>query len=75
MADQSMSLEELIRDLSPELREQVREFTQYLVDRKTGHSQIPLDLGLRGILSDLLDQYTSVELQHKLAEWRDSDAA
>ncbi|RQW79358.1 MAG: DUF2281 domain-containing protein [Methanothrix sp.] len=39
-------------------------------DEQSEKSIHPLKLDWRGALEDMKDQYTSVELQHKISEWR-----
>jgi hypothetical protein len=47
-------LEEKIKELPPDLRQEVEDFVQFLIEKR-----------LR-----MKDEYTSVELQHKISEWR-----
>ena len=66
------TLEELIRELPPELRQEVADFVEFLLEkyRKKGKGQLQLDW--RGALRDLRNQYTSAELQHRVPElWGD----
>jgi len=67
------SLKELIEQLPPELQQEVRDFAEFLLERRVGKLKVEkkgkLKLDWRGALSDLRDRYTSVELQHKIPEW------
>lgn len=64
------STEEMIKDLPPELQREVRDFVQFLIDKRVGKSRGKPTFDWAGSLKDLRDQYTSVELQHKISEWR-----
>lgn len=63
------TIEDLIKQLPPELHHQVEEFIQSLIEKRSRKAKGELKLDWRGALRDLRDQYTSVELQHKLHEW------
>ena len=62
-------IEERMKELPPELQQEVEDFVQFLIEKRTRKSKGPLKLDWRGALRDLRDQYTSVELQHKVLEW------
>lgn len=63
------TLEELIKELPPELRQEVEDFVQFLLEKRARKPKGQLKLDWRGALRDLRDQYTSVQLQHKALEW------
>lgn len=64
------SLKELIDRLPPELQQEVQDFIEFLLEKRVrAHKRQP-KFEWAGALKDLRDRYTSVELQHKLAEWR-----
>lgn len=63
------SLEDMMKELPPELKREVEDFAQFLIERYTRRPQGPFKLDWRGALRDLRDQYTSVRLQHKSHEW------
>jgi hypothetical protein len=66
------SLEEKIRELPPELQQEVEDFVDSLTERQEQRVRGHLKLDWRGSLRDLRDQYTSVELQHEIIRlWRD----
>lgn len=69
MKEHTKPLEERIKELPPELRREVEDFVQFLIEGKGRKPKGQLKLDWRGALRDLRDQYTSVELQHKLLEW------
>jgi hypothetical protein len=64
-------LEELVRDLPPELEPEVRDFVEFLLARHGQRPKGQLRLDWKGALQDLRDQMTSVELQHKALDWRE----
>jgi hypothetical protein len=66
------TLKELVDQLPPELQQEVRDFVEFLLERRVAKLKAKrgeLKLDWRGALRDLRDKYTSVELQHKLLEW------
>lgn len=63
-------LEEKIKELPPDLRQEVEDFVQFLIEKRMRKPRRPLKLDWRGALEDMRDEYTSVELQHKISEWR-----
>lgn len=64
------SLEELIKELPPQLQNEVREYAQYLVDAKVKQKRKYLRMDWAGGLKEFRGQYTSLELQKKALEWR-----
>ena len=65
-------IEEKIRKLPPNLRKEVEEFIEGLMERPARSKRKQPQLKWRGALRDLRDKYTSVELQHRiLEEWSD----
>lgn len=62
------TLEELIRELSPDLQEEVREFAQFLAEKRTRGKQTYLRQTWAGGLKEFRDKYTSLELQQKALE-------
>ena len=68
--DQEMKrIEEKIKQLSPELRKDVEEFVEGLLENRERKVSKRLQLKWRGALRDLRNKYTSVDLQHKISEW------
>ncbi|HLR76264.1 MAG TPA: DUF2281 domain-containing protein [Balneolaceae bacterium] len=65
-------LENKVRALPKALQKKVSDYIDYLTEgEKTGStSNSKLSFDWEGGLSDLKEAYTSVELQHKAAEWR-----
>lgn len=64
------TLEELIKELSPELRQEVEDFVQFLLERRARKHGRKLRQDWADALRGYRDQYTSLELQKKALEWR-----
>lgn len=64
------TLEELIKELPAELRQEAENFVEFLLEKRLKKPRGKPNFNWAGALKDLRDQYTSVELQHKLSEWR-----
>lgn len=62
-------VEERIKQLPPDLRREVEDFVEFLLEKKRRHGR-RLRQDWAGALSDYRDRYTSVELQKKAMEWR-----
>ena len=62
-------IEDKIRKLSPDLRKEVEDFVQSLLEGRARQPKKQLKLRWRGALRDLKDKYTSVELQHRILQW------
>lgn len=63
-------LEEIVKDLPPELQQEVRDFAEFLIEKQMKKPRNKPNFSWAGALKDLRDQYSSVELQHKISEWR-----
>ena len=63
-------LDERIRELPPDLAQEVEDFLDFLLERHRRKATRTPSFGWAGALKELRDQYTSVELQHKASEWR-----
>jgi len=65
------SIEELIRELPPELKQEVEDFVHFLVEkREKQRSARGLRQDWAGALREYKENYTSLELQKKALEWR-----
>ena len=65
------ALEEKIKQLTPEEKEHVLRFVDEILSKKSIESlDRKLSFEWAGALADLKDQYTSVELQKQINEWR-----
>jgi hypothetical protein len=67
--EQYAALPELVQSLPPEMQQEVQDFIEFLLEKQGRRPKGPFKLDWRGALRDLRDQYTSVELQHKITEW------
>ena len=63
------SIEELMEKLPPDLQQEVRDFAQFLVEKKAKPKRRKLRLTWAGGLREFRDQYSSLELQKKSLEW------
>ena len=61
---------ELMNGLPEQLRAEVADFARFLKGKRSPGPAGEMRLDWRGLLRDMRDEYTSVELQHKLSEWR-----
>ncbi len=72
------SLQEMIRALPPELRAEVRDFVAFLLSRQpqkrktrpASNRKTKMNFAWQGALKDMSIRYTSVELQHRIADMR-----
>jgi hypothetical protein len=63
------SLEEIIKELPLEYRQEAEDFARFLLEKQPKKTGGKFRFDWEGALEELRDQYTSVELQHKLLEW------
>jgi hypothetical protein len=63
-------LDELIRQLPPELQREVADFVEFLLEKRKRKPARPLRQDWAGALKDHRDQYTALDLQKKALEWR-----
>ena len=59
----------LFQKLPDDLKREVVDYMEFLLERKAKKKQGQLNLSWKGALKDLRDKYTSVELQHKALKW------
>lgn len=64
------TLEELVKQLPPELHQEVRDFVEFLLHKHAKPAQAKPNFEWAGALKDLREKYSSVELQHRIQEWR-----
>jgi hypothetical protein len=64
------TLEEMIRDLSPDAQRQVADLVRRLAESSKAGPKRNLDQRWAGALKRYRDQYTSLQLQKKALEWR-----
>jgi len=63
------TIEDLIRQLPPDLQQEVKDFAEFLLKKRGRKAKEKLKLDWKGALRDMRDEYTSMELQHKIVEW------
>jgi len=61
-------IEAMIKELPPDLQQEVEDFVQFLLEKRVRKSTGPFSLNWRGAMRDLREQYSSVDLQHKLLD-------
>lgn len=64
------SLEEKIRDLPAEYRQEVEDFIEFINEKRLKRDRKKPRFDWMGAAKDLRNQFTSVELQHKISELR-----
>ena len=70
MRESSKPLDDLMKQLPPELQEEVRDFAEFLLQRIEHKGGQPLHQDWAGALKDYRHLYTSLDLQKKALEWR-----
>ena len=63
-------IEEMVKNLPPDIRIQVQNFVEFLIERKKQNRRKILCQDWAGALRDLKSEYTSLELQKKALLWR-----
>jgi hypothetical protein len=63
------NIEKKIGKLPFELQREVEDFVDFLLEKRKSRPGKPR-FDWAAALKDLRDKYTSVELQHKISEWR-----
>ena len=66
----SLSIEEKIKQLPPDLIQEVEDFVGFLLEKKMDVKSNFLKQNWAGSLKQLKDKYTSIELQKKAMDWR-----
>jgi len=64
------TLKELVEQLPSDVQQEVRDFVEFLLEKRGKKPKGKPKFDWAGALKDLRDQYTSVQLQHQIAEWR-----
>ena len=64
------NIEKRMMQSPPELRREVEDFVEFLLERRAKKYGKKLRQDWAGALRDYRDQYTSLELQKKSLEWR-----
>ena len=63
-------LEELVKELPPDMLNEVRDFVEFLLTKRERRRGSPSRQDWAGALSEYRHQYTSVDLQHRAMDWR-----
>jgi hypothetical protein len=63
-------IEEMAKKLPPDLRIQVQNFMEFLLERKKQNRRTTMRQDWAGALRDVKSEYTSLDLQKKALEWR-----
>ncbi len=64
------TLSELVQELPADVELEVRDFVELLLIKRGNKPDKKLRQDWAGTLSDVRDQYTSLELQRKALDWR-----
>jgi len=64
------TIEDLIRQLPPDLQQEVIDFAKLLMERRERKLGRRLRQDWAGALSDYREQYTALDLQRRALEWR-----
>jgi hypothetical protein len=64
------TMEELIKQLPPDLQKEVEDFARFLLERHVQKRGGKLRQDWAGALREYRGQFTSLELQKKALEWR-----
>ncbi|MCX8124056.1 MAG: DUF2281 domain-containing protein [Spirochaetes bacterium] len=65
-------LEKLIKQLSPELQSEVKDFVEFLLQKNKITQRKKLSQRWAGSLSEYKNIYSSIQLQKKALDWRDN---
>ncbi len=65
-----MSIDEIVKKLPGELQKEVMDFVNFLIEKRSKKTGVKLRQDWTGALRDYRSQYTSIELQKKIMEWR-----
>lgn len=64
------TVQELVEQLPPDIQQEVKDFAEFLLEKRRKRAKAKPDFDWAGALKDLRDDYTSVELQHEIVERR-----
>lgn len=70
MGTQLRPIEELVKELPSDSQAEVRDFVEFLLEKKKRKAAGKLRQTWGGALSEYREQYTSLELQQKALDWR-----
>jgi len=71
MGNADIEIEEKIKQLTPEMKQEILDFIEFLLNKKKEREKRRKTFSFcwAGTLSHLKEKITSVELQHKALEW------
>ena len=75
MSIEMKPLEELVKELTPQARLELRDFAEFLWHKQKRTPKQGLRQDWAGALHDQREQYTSMELQENVIKWRSDEAA
>jgi hypothetical protein len=70
MSNSTKPLEELVKELRPDLQDEVREFVEFLLSKDQNVPPVVPAFSWAGALKDMGSRCSSVDLQHLIARWR-----
>jgi hypothetical protein len=70
MSTQLKPIDELVKELPQESQAEVRDFVEFLLEKRKKRSAGKLRQNWAGALSDYREEYTSLDLQKKSLDWR-----
>jgi hypothetical protein len=70
MVEAAKTLEELVQELSPDLRDEVRDYVEFLLAKRGGRGEKTLRQDWAGALRDYREHYTALGLQRQALKWR-----
>ncbi len=68
--DQIQPIDQVVSVLPPDIRDEVRDFILFLMEKRAQKSGRKLRQDWAGALREHREEYTSLELQKKAQEWR-----
>lgn len=68
------ALSEFVERLPPDIQQQVKDFAEFLLEKRRKRSKGKPTFDWAGALQDWRHRYTSVQLQHQIAAWRSDEA-
>ena len=64
-------LRSILEKLPEDLKKEVLDYAEFLMERYKRRKKKGFKFDWEGALSELKDKFTSVDLQHKVLEWRE----
>ncbi len=69
-------IEKRIQSLSPDLQEKVLHYIDTIInEQKRNEDKVKFKSASYGVLKELKETYTSVDLQHQILKWREEDVS